>query len=444
MRIRLVAPIAFAALAALACEPGSDLTPDQTGRSQQPILGGDVSGPADDPAVVALANTFGPFCTGTLVTPRAVLTAAHCIDQFDPSNPQLGIFFGSDSSAGGRVSVVGGATRPGWDGQVGPDKPNDIGLLILSQSQDPALPLPMNLRAPEQGENYRHVGFGVFDNNMPSDGRKREGTVTISAVGAGIISSGTAELSICFGDSGGPGFVVNDGVEHVAGVHSFTSTENGGCRAPAGDARVDAAMDWIQPWLDDNDPTCGPDGVCAEGGCSNDPDCASCGADGVCAVCATPDPDCPSKPTGSPCQQNQECMGGTCVTWDGDFTSKFCSETCGSDGDCPSDMECRTFSSEPLCYVKSNPDGRLGASCDTGDECFSNQCDDGECVIDCNIALGFTCPNEFTCTGTGDGDFFCRGDGGGDDGGCRTSQGNGPGSLLLVLMALGYLARRRL
>ncbi len=444
MNRRLSLSILTIVLALAGCDFPSAPADMPIGSRVDAVLGGTVAEPGEDPAVVALANSFGPFCTGTLVTPRAVLTAAHCIDQFDPSNPQLGIFFGSDIDDGARGSVLGGEVGPGWTGQVGFDNAFDMGILLLKQSQDPALPLPMNTRTPMTGESYRHVGFGVFDNALPSDGRKRKGTVTISDVGQGLIESGTAELSICFGDSGGPGFIETDGVEFVAGVHSFTSTSNGGCRAPAGDGRVDVALEWITPFLDENDPSCGPDGICSEGGCSNDPDCASCGADGVCVVCAVEDPDCPGKSTGDACQQGEECEGGVCVVWDGDFTSEFCSENCSGDGDCPSGMECRNFSSEKLCYWEGSPPGQLGGSCDGPADCFSNMCDDSECVIKCNIGLGFDCPADFKCEGNGSGEFFCRGEidtGGG--GGCNAGSDTRSDVLLLLLGLAAYFRRRR-
>ena len=442
-RLALVALLS-SAVAVVGCEP-NEFVSDELGSISAPLLGGAVAEPGEDPAVVALANSFGPFCTGTLITPRAVLTAAHCIDQFDPANPQLGIFFGSDINDGTRVSVIGGQVRPGWDGMVGFDKPNDIGLLLLKQARDPSLPLPMNRRAPVMGEDYRHVGFGVYDNAEPADGLKRQGTVTVSGVGEGIIESGNAQISICFGDSGGPGFVQDEqGIEYVAGVHSFTSTSNGGCRFPAGDARVDVAMDWIQPWLDDNDPSCGPDRICSETGCSEDPDCASCGADGICVICAEEDPDCPSKATGDPCQQNEECSGGTCVTWDGDFASRFCSETCLQDDDCPDDMGCRNFSNERLCYWEDDPPGRLGSKCDAAEDCYSNVCDESQCVVTCNLALGLDCPADFTCTDNGAGDYFCRADDTGDSGGCNSSGNGDTGIALLLLGAFALLARRRL
>mgnify|MGYP001827466925 CR=1 FL=1 len=228
---------------------------------------------------------------------------------------------------------------------------------------------------------------------------------------------------------------------------SLNATCPGIARLPVAYAAVSGTIRFERlfvPWLDDNDPSCGPDRICSETGCSEDPDCASCGADGICVICAEEDPDCPSKATGDPCQQNEECSGGTCVTWDGDFASRFCSETCLQDDDCPDDMGCRNFSNERLCYWEDDPPGRLGSKCDAAEDCYSNVCDESQCVVTCNLALGLDCPADFTCTDNGAGDYFCRADDTGDSGGCNSSGNGDTGIALLLLGAFALLARRRL
>jgi len=67
----------IAVLGGAGCEPGTEGSPEDTsiGRTEQPLIGGTVT--AARPEVGTYNGTGG--CTGTLIAPRTVLTAAHCI-----------------------------------------------------------------------------------------------------------------------------------------------------------------------------------------------------------------------------------------------------------------------------------------------------------------------------------------------------------------------------
>ena len=74
------------ALVGLACGP-SELTDPaaQPAASQEDaIIGGTLA--MGDPAVVAMAvrsgGSYESICTGTLIAPKTVLTAAHCINAY--------------------------------------------------------------------------------------------------------------------------------------------------------------------------------------------------------------------------------------------------------------------------------------------------------------------------------------------------------------------------
>lgn len=427
----------IAALVAAGCtQPAAELE-----HTEQPLIGGTLVADGEDYAVVALDSSVAgsSFCSGTLISPSVVLTAAHCLESFRGS-----VFFGNDTTTAGNVQKTLERKHPEWTGNLGA---NDIGVVLLSFSQDPELPIPLN-RSPATdhiGDAYRLVGFGQYQRTPPaSDGRKRTGYSTITGTaGADVLTTGDVDVSICFGDSGGPGLLEIDGVEYVAGVHSYTAGSN--CNPPQGDTRVDLHVDdFLQPFIDDFDPVCKRDGTCARIGCSADPDCEPCGPDGTCVSdCALPDPDCPTQGFGDLCWADTQCMTGICVYWQQDPQTKFCTEPCESNGDCPSGMSCVTRPEVgKVCYYDDTPQGVLGDECSDAVDCGSQICHDGACVRECDLSLNVLCPRDFTCTAAGDGSdaYYCIAEAtGGEGGGCSTG---GSASLPLALLLL--LALRRL
>ncbi len=384
---------------AVVCAMGcTELELEQQSRRTQPLIGGTLD--TGDPAVVALkrGGASSAFCTGTLVSPTVVLTAAHCIDMAG-ADPNIIAFFGSDIAGEGRgVSVTRKHQNINWDGNVGA---NDIGLLLLGSPQDPTLPVPMNISplTGHVGDDYRHVGFGVYDRDtQASDGKKRTGVTTITGTGGDVVLSGDSNLSVCFGDSGGPGLITIDEVEYIAGIHSYTTGQN--CNPPNGDTRVDLyVQDFIMPWIQENDPACGMDYLCSTVGCTDDPDCTPCGADGTCTSdCALPDPDCPTSEIGDICQTDSQCKEGSCVFWRQDTTFHFCANACTSGSGCPADMACiDVVPFGKICYYEDDPVGVIGDGCAEATECGTYLCVDNQCVKPCDLSKGLTCPELFTC-----------------------------------------------
>ena len=446
MSVRVTLPIfAVAALGtAVACNfnPG----PEPAGQHQA-VVGGTIA--ENDPAVIALHSGSWLICTGTLVSPAVVLTAAHCIDDFS-TDPDATVFFGFDVSTddGVRIGVKKAQQHLGWTGNLGDG--HDIGLMLLNfaPADDVATPVPLNTAdiAGHIDDPYRVVGFGVYDRDTgDSDGRKREGLTTISGAHADVLETGDMDISICFGDSGGPGFLTVDDTEYVAGVHSYTMGDD--CLPPQGDTRVDQYVEsFILPWIQQNDPVCAEDGKCARIGCSADPDCLPCGADGTCtAACPLPDPDCPTSDMGEICQADTQCTTGLCIPWSGDWSSKFCSRACDlASADCPSGLSCQIINPfGPVCYYDDDPDGVVGDDCDVATDCGSYLCQESECVTECDLSQGIFCPEDFECSSTNDVDYYCHSVGGGG-GGCRVGADSNPPTLMaLMLFALLWWRRRR-
>jgi hypothetical protein len=166
---------------------------------------------SSDPAVAALlvrVSACGApptiFCSGTLIAPRALLTAAHCLD-VAPTGAMV-IYFGTDARQPGEThAVIAGVRHPTLD----------VAVLALDA---PATAPPLALDpgpSPAPGDSVRLVGFGVDENGQL--GQKRQGTAQLTAVTTSQLQVSPAPALACGGDSGGPLLYA----EQIAGVTSF-------------------------------------------------------------------------------------------------------------------------------------------------------------------------------------------------------------------------------
>jgi hypothetical protein len=188
------------------------------------------------------SQSLGGFCTGTLIAPAHVLTAAHCADVID--SPVSGTF----ELASGLYTTVSITIHPDYDRRT---LANDLAVLELSSPVVQEAPSELFRDVPLVGDILTLVGFGAAGDAGGSDGSfgvKRVGMTTIDGVEPTRILwtfDDVSESNTAPGDSGGPGFLVVDGEYLLASVTSGGTEPDAGFGDMAFNTRVDAYAAWI-------------------------------------------------------------------------------------------------------------------------------------------------------------------------------------------------------
>lgn len=220
-------------LLSLLATPALADVPDEVDRPHR-VVDGNLS--SDWPATAALIFDGEAGCTGTLIDPAVVLTAAHCLDYGPPDS----VYFGDAPGGDGEVVPVDRAvSHPSYVGDEG-----DVGLLFLAEDASPR-PVPLDVQDAGRlsGEVITYVGFGDTQGSG-GEGRKKEATARIVEVGDDILDVQPESGSACYGDSGGPLYFREDGVVVLVGVVAFGYTDD--CRDLGGNTRVDKYVPWIE------------------------------------------------------------------------------------------------------------------------------------------------------------------------------------------------------
>lgn len=240
IRTKTLLAISSLALGSLvACSSPSDTAGgrESTGRVAQPVISGKNSDKTQD-AVVLLVH-YDPrvgvgSCTGTLLSPRLVLTARHCVADTDEAaacdvdgtplaegvvranhKPEtLYVFTGPNRPDFGRTRDI---TPAGIGAQILDDGGknlcnHDIALVLLKEPIKDAMISPIRLDGEiNKGEKLTAIGWGVTNDSPFPDVRQQRTGIPILGVGPDDsdrlpVPPNEFEVgeSICSGDSGGP------------------------------------------------------------------------------------------------------------------------------------------------------------------------------------------------------------------------------------------------
>lgn len=276
-----------------------------------PIIDGTPDTDPTHEAVVAVYfnHRYWSFCSGTMIAPGVVLTAAHCA--YHRPKDRFEILFGPNAQDAIHRKVTSLWIHPDYDPSL--LGRGDLCLMRFSGGSPvdaepiPPLPASLALTSEDEGKTLQFTGYGVTEKGQFTQKLTVKTTLSHvcneaeSCAGLGFSNK---ERTICYdetdvggpcsGDSGGPAFMFRDNHEYVVGVTSYGDRN---CMHFGCSVKVDRYEDWITAFLSattKNGESCSDDleclsGFCADGLCCDyacESPCEACnqqGSEGICS-----------------------------------------------------------------------------------------------------------------------------------------------------------------
>lgn len=219
------------------------------------IIGGTLSTRENVVAVTAIFNKeTTAFCTGTVIAPTIVLTAAHCVvPPRKGAEVEVLVSFGNVLDDDGLGFNVTYTTRtfihPMYETHSENGDGYDMAVIELPEPIR-VKPAKLNTRPlPKDLATVIQHGFGRDKDG--ATGTKRLIVADVNEISEREFGAGWSGNQVCKGDSGGPSFASFGGQNDVlVGVHSWgPGSLFGACRRSGFDARVDTSIDFLRRFV---------------------------------------------------------------------------------------------------------------------------------------------------------------------------------------------------